>query len=268
MIAETNSPSTSENAMHVLYELGSEGRHIVQAALEDPAAPNRAVALRLVLDEVWNHTNLPPAIALLLRYIRDSDTNVQRTAAAALEPAGRSVLVSEAVVQAWAEALQSSRDAFVRCRALDALGATAANVRAPDPIALAALRNPDAGVRSSATNTLRRAANAIPIMVACLRDPDLDVQEEAAFALGRAAIEPNLVIPALIDAAQTSTNLLVRRLSIGSLGDFGPRARAAVPYLQAALADPDFSTRMNATGALCRIAPDLAPETPHVYPYR
>jgi hypothetical protein len=46
MIAETNSPPTSECAMSVLYELGSEGQQTVQAALEDPSAPNRVAAFR------------------------------------------------------------------------------------------------------------------------------------------------------------------------------------------------------------------------------
>jgi HEAT repeat protein len=79
----------------------------------------------------------------------------------------------------------------------------------------------------------------------------------AVVTLGQMKSLPDLVIPALISAAD-SPELVVRLFASFYLGSFGPAAKSAVPILSSLTNDPDGSVRFAAVRALQQIDPGPA----------
>ena len=111
-------------------------------------------------------------------------------------------------------------------------------------------------------NLRTNASRAVPALTACLRDQDPDLQDYALETLRKVSLQPDLVIPAIVDVAQTTTNAMLRPRLLAALGEFGPKARAATDCVLAALSDPDGQVRNAATNALLRIAPELLTNAP------
>lgn len=119
--------------------------------------------------------------------------------------------------------------------------------------------------RLSAINAIQtletNASPAIPALVQCLQDKDENVVWFAARALGWLNLCPELVIPALSDAAR-STNRNNRYIAVLSLEHLGHNHRNVVPALLPALRDPDTEIREEARYALANIAPEVLTNTP------
>ena len=114
----------------------------------------------------------------------------------------------------------------------------------------AALRDPDALVRSHAVDALRAfsAPAAVPALLPMLQDPDEEVRFAAAVAAGDLGAPQSL--PVLLEALRRGP-LYRRRQAAASLGTLGDAA--AVPALMDALADPSRAVRERAAVALGRL---------------
>lgn len=101
------------------------------------------------------------------------------------------------------------------------------------------------------------AATVAPLLVARLRDEVSLVRMLAAQCLGLIAREPDLAIPALINALEDPEDG-VRAAAAKAVSNFhgDRRASNAVPLLQKLLADPDGRVRDAARRALSKIAPN------------
>jgi hypothetical protein len=105
------------------------------------------------------------------------------------------------------------------------------------------------------------AAPAVPALIACLKEQDPLLPGLAVDSLRQVSLQHELVVPAIIQVVQTTTNVSLRGHSVWVLGEFGSKARAATNCVFAALSDPDGGVRRAATNALLRIAPELVPST-------
>jgi hypothetical protein len=103
------------------------------------------------------------------------------------------------------------------------------------------------------------AISVIPTLILCLKDREVAA---AAFeALGRLKLEPQLVVPVLVDTVH-HPDALMRSLALITLGDYGHEARFAVPAILPALADKDESVREYARSLLQAIAPEVLTNAP------
>jgi HEAT repeat protein len=90
---------------------------------------------------------------------------------------------------------------------------------------------------------------ALPTITGATKDPHWFVRGLALEALIKIKVEPDLIIPLLISALQEKQGA-VQRMAAVSLGQLGPSAKAAVPALEAAVADSSFPARPEAASAL------------------
>jgi CubicO group peptidase (beta-lactamase class C family) len=127
---------------------------------------------------------------------------------------------------------------------------------------IAALRDPDAGVRERAAEVLGMlgpgAAAAVPALVRSFSDADPYVQGKAAEALGRIGRE---AVPALSRALEDRERT-VRWCAAIALGRMGAAARDAAPALTRALQDTDENVRWCAVVALGGIGAAAAAAVP------
>ncbi len=92
------------------------------------------------------------------------------------------------------------------------------------------------------------AVALVPVLIRCLGDEREDVANEAASLLGEFDL-PDLVVPALTNALQSSS-ALTRSCAVWCLAGHGENAVSAIPFLRAAMRDPDYKVRVCATNAL------------------
>jgi CubicO group peptidase (beta-lactamase class C family) len=127
---------------------------------------------------------------------------------------------------------------------------------------VAALRDPDTGVREKAAEALGKlgpvAASAVPALVRLFADPDPYVQGKASEALGRIG---RAAVPALTQALQDRAHT-VRWCAAIALGRMGAAAHDAVPALTKALRDADENVRWCAAVALGGIGGPATPAVP------
>jgi len=116
---------------------------------------------------------------------------------------------------------------------------------------IAALKDPDSGVRAAAARALEEIGDktAVPALIAALKDPDSGVRAAAARALEKIG-DKTAAVPALI-AALKDPDKEVRRGAAWALGEIGDTS--AVPALIAALKDPDRSVWDRVTKALAKL---------------
>jgi len=203
---------------------------------------------------------------------------------------GRLGVQASSCVAALAERAAHDDDLQVRSGAFEALGmlGPAAGAAAPAVLAIA-LHDPGQGMRWQAALTFWRlgpaSARAIPSIVDSIVDgrslgdalglmqtitgkaDELDpllikalahrnrpARRWAAMAIGKPGKHTPAAVPALILAGRTG-DLDLRLDVMNSLGNFGPDAAPAVPFLADALADPTESGRMVAALTLAKIGP-------------
>jgi hypothetical protein len=133
------------------------------------------------------------------------------------------------------------------------------------PKLIAALKSPDAPVRSSAAGVLAQlgseAEEAHDALTDALTDPDLHVRSAAADALLRVAPSARFNVDSLIQMLNGGQDLDRNNAAI-ALRDLGPQAAKAVPALTRALKDSYWAVRVNAANALGSIGPAAASAVP------
>jgi RNA polymerase sigma factor (sigma-70 family) len=210
------------------------------------------------------------ATAPLRRRLRAREAHDRRVAAellARVEPAG-------AGLTALLRPLLADQDHYVRRAAIQGLGAQGPAARAaipdlenastdpnlPNRVAAAValihvagpskervgvladflrLKEPCDGAAAYAATELgklgRKAKAAGPPLLDALKHDDAQVRVNAADALARVAADPDRVVVALIGLLKDDPEREVRRSAAAALGELGPAAAAAVPFLRRAL---------------------------------
>jgi hypothetical protein len=127
------------------------------------------------------------------------------------------------------------------------------------PALLSALANEGQGNRRDIVYCIRDTGdlgtNAEPcarVLAQCIKGGDQPVAVASAAALGTLRASPEIAIPALREVSH-STNAFLRRSAVIAIGQFGDRARSAIPDLLEAMNDLDSTVRLAATDALNRI---------------
>jgi len=127
----------------------------------------------------------------------------------------------------------------------------------------AAVRDPEADVRTSALYTLTRLGQqpnggpgVTPAILGALKDPEPGVRKVAAGAFRSMEAPPRNAIPPLVDALRDENAEVRAEAAFGLMGFYSPPAREAIPALSAAFArDPDRQVRINAARALGLMGP-------------
>ena len=216
LMNESKSPAVSASALSALGAIGQEALPILVAALDNPQAQNRGNVAYRIATMARRGTDAKAAVPVLIKCLRDKDTEVAEAAARSL---GELALSPKIVVPALTNAMQDRR-VVVRV----------ASIRALEPFRA-------------------QAAPAIPQLVARLADGNPAVAQYAAGALGKIGQEPETVVPALAASLQ-STNRAVRAFALLALGRFGSNAQPAMEAIRGQLNDRDFEIRRQATNAL------------------
>lgn len=179
-------------------------------------------------------------------------------------------LTTPTQVNSYIQQLQN-RDVCIRRQAAyalsiigDEVGDEAVSIAVPALIA--ALRDEDAQVRSSAAFALGRMGDeglsiAVAALTAALRDEDTQVRRSAAYTLKSIGSPSAPALPALIEALQDEDKW-VRVYTGFALGEIGEPAAPAVPQLITALQNQDADIRYSAAFALGKIGLKAAPAVP------
>jgi HEAT repeat protein len=149
---------------------------------------------------------------------------------------------------------------FIGMKALPVLSARLADTNAPN-------REDVVRVLKLAPAFRTNTAVVIPLVMRHLDDPDKAVRCETIWALEwrgkfQSRPQPDLVVPALTRRVGGSSTREERRAAITVLGRYGDEAKAAVPALLQAIADPDEYIRWDVTNALMKIAPAVLTNAP------
>jgi HEAT repeat protein len=104
------------------------------------------------------------------------------------------------------------------------------------------------------------AKPAAPHLLAILKskegEPGYGHRGQAAIALGKIGADPERVVPALVDALESSPAWGPREELIEAMGMFAPEAKEVIEPLRAALRDESTLIREQAVKALANFAPD------------
>ena len=130
------------------------------------------------------------------------------------------------------------------------------------PLMVKSLQDPIPGVRLMAIKALNKvdpqnaaSSSFVTILAGCVTGPPGDTPgaaNDAVIMLGQLHREPDVAVPALIQALQSDDRYLRNNAAV-ALGRFGGQAKAAVTALTKALEDSDTDVRRQATAALKRI---------------
>jgi hypothetical protein len=149
--------------------------------------------------------------------------------------------------------------ACIGTEAIPELLARLANTNAPD-------RQLIANVFVMVPITHEDVFRAAPILICCLQDSNPAVAKEAARALGMIARQnpslDGLVVSSLTNCLNAASPPEVRRWALWALGQFGARARDAVPALLQITADPNDPGQVQASNVLMQIAPEALTNAP------
>ena len=89
-------------------------------------------------------------------------------------------------------------------------------------------------------------------------------RKQATQALGRIGVEPDTVVPALIAILRTETNAAGRGAAALALAHFDQLSGLTVPWLLAALHDPDAGVVSDVVDALGRLGPAAIAAVPQL----
>ena len=106
----------------------------------------------------------------------------------------------------------------------------------------------------------RHGNRLIPGLIECLGDDDAEIRRLALALLSEGRPLSDVAVPAMIERLADSDRL-VRNSTVWALMEFGEAARPAIPALKRLL-DDEQTIRLNAAGAISKIAPDDASALP------
>ena len=137
------------------------------------------------------------------------------------------------------------------------------------PLIVNAMQDNSPLVRMMAVKALNKidpqnpaSSNSVSVLAGCVTAPPGNTPSaanEAVVALGEFHRDPDVAVPALIQALQSNESW-VRANAAAALGRFGGQAKSAIPALQKALVDSDAGVRNQAAAALKRINSDTPPQ--------
>jgi RNA polymerase sigma factor (sigma-70 family) len=203
---------------------------------------------------------IPKLINLLETRENESDQRVRQIELACFETPIQSMDDKEkaALLPVLFRAMQST-DATVRNNALGALQYCPNQKEIVAPVIVNALQDPVPTVRMVAVKALNQVdpqnpanSESVSVLVGCLNAPPDNFSGAAAQAatlLGELHREPDVAVPALIQALQSDDNYL-RERSATALGKFGSQAKPAVSALTKALEDSDANVRRQVAKSL------------------
>lgn len=221
--------STQRKAVEALrLGFGAQAVPVLNRAVETGGPSVRIEAIR-ALAQI--QPPAPETIATLSKAMRDTDTAIQRAAAAALGDVG--------AVSTLAQALKDPdkdvrRNAVRPLRRVVIRGGSSRDPAATKAVVAAladALKDPDGGVRRAAASSLgalgSAAVDAIPGLAATTMDSDPSVRNATIDALAR--IGSPAAVPVLVQALKDPRT---GSLAVRALGNMGPTARGAIPALR------------------------------------
>jgi HEAT repeat protein len=228
----------------------------------------------------WFKGQARPAIPLLTKTLGDPDAWVRIKAAEALASITPDAPAAVATLIEIAEEKQCSESN--RSAAIHDLGNLGPRGGVAVPMLLRLLREGKPIFRIEAANALGdirpRDKEAVTILLKTLQEgDDVGIRQVAAIALGKIGMEPERVMPVLVEALDgkgaknTSEALALRFGAVNALGAFGPKAKAAVPKLVAILrktpaefqpGDFDLALCHNVILALEKMGPDAREAIP------
>ena len=280
-------PRVRQHAATALGDIGTESHRAIPdlvALLEDRDPEVRLAVLR----SFPRLGSLPVASReTVLRLMKDTDPRIRLAATTIL---GGDALGSEDAVAGLLAALKDP-DAEVRAAAAADLsqtngrqgisldehsirsyyqsGAALAGSPGAGAALRAALSDPDPRVRSAVVYVLpifrREAGESVPLLVARLKDTSVLVRLAAAIALGQFGADARAAVPALLDAIADPAGTRMNDFSISSkaaqsLRAISPESTATmIDRLFALLGDPDDDIRGSAGQALQDLGPELTP---------
>lgn len=163
-------------------------------------------------------------------------------------------------------AADSTKQRELRTRAVFLLGAIGSDASSAVPTLRRAMHHTrDAYLRVDLAETILKIQgsdpDAVEVLVDCLQLSNRGVKLVAAFALRNVAPSE---IPRAIEGLERwvrTDDLKLKRMIYLTLGEYGPAAARAIPYLEAELASSDPATREVAAASLAAIAPERAEAT-------
>jgi HEAT repeat protein len=239
-------PQVREINRMPIFRSGAElDRLTFVPALERELLKDADAKVRIAAADILGWTD-PTSVTALTAALDDPDSSVQAKALESLweleslaKPATESVL-----------RLTKSPNEQIRWRAISACGWIRIEPDKAVPILLAATKDESTFVRFRAAESLQRlkvaSAEVVTALAGGLADEDWDVRNMCAEALGNMG-EP--AVSALI-LATTHPKAEARRYAASALLSIGPKAKAAIPALEAMNKDPDMEAGAMAARAL------------------
>ncbi|CAK9046925.1 unnamed protein product [Durusdinium trenchii] len=183
----------------------------------------------------------------LLQSLKETDSEVRRNAAIALE----ATEPTDEIVQALLKALEDGNTG-VRSNAVKTLGKMGPAAAEAVPKLLQALHDNDSAVRCSAAKALANmndvASEAVPDLLQALEDGDREVRRSAAESLGKMDLAVE-ALPQLLKALENEEDE-VRSSVARALGNMRSAAAEAVPHVVKTLRDEACPVRCAAAEAL------------------
>jgi len=196
-----------------------------------------------------------PAVPLLAERLHDADPEVSMRAADALGWIGKQPTVA---IQALIKSLKDDGPVGLQTYAADSLGRFGEQASNAIPELLANFVARDYRIRQRAALALSKispeitVSKVMPVLLGELKDSRADFRNTALLTLLQIHEEPELAIPAVIEAIDDSDRM-VQGNAVRSIGRFGPAAKAAVPKLIRLTNDPDRALSQLAIESLKKI---------------
>jgi HEAT repeat protein len=205
-------------------------------------------------DAVHDLVNVgPDAIPVATAALKDERSEIRWMAAMVLSRIGPK---AARAIPDLIEALNDD-DARVRCAAASALGQIGADARLATRSLKAALKDEDGMVRMWAAEALwrlhRQPKMVLPVLNEGLLNGPPHVRNRAAGVVRLMGHTGKDAVPALIEVLKDEdrgNRLVAVHIAVQALGDLGPHARSAAPFLVKALKEEDFVVREYAAQAL------------------
>lgn len=204
----------------------------------------------------------PAYVAVLRNSLSDEDPEIRGPTVRALAMVGpESLEVADRLL-----ALSSDEDKGVRIQAIASLGVMKAGAARIVPALVRLLADPDGEVQGTAIGALGNlgaaAEDAVPALVAAASDPGARL--DSVWAIGRIAKQPDLAVPHLVSLLADPDPRVGAAAQV-ALGKFGPDASAAIPALEAIVAE-HANDPPSAEGVISRPAATIAVRKIHGLP--